>query len=244
MKEVVLVTGATSGIGREIVKILAPFYEVLIHYNQNYVEALKLKEQLETTYHRKFLIFKCDLSSEKEIDLMLERIYNEYPKIDILINNAGIAIDTLFEDKSKENFMKTLEINTIAPFLLSKKIGLEMRKNQYGIIINISSTNGIYTLYPESIDYDASKAGLISLTTNLANYLAPYVRVNTICPGWIKTDMNKNLSSEFIANERKKILLARFGEPKEVAEVVKFLISAKASYINNSIIRVDGGKKC
>ncbi len=244
MKEVVLVTGATSGIGREIVKILAPFYEVLIHYNQNYVEALKLKEQLETTYHRKFLIFKCDLSSEKEIDLMLERIYNEYPKIDILINNAGIAIDTLFEDKSKENFMKTLEINTIAPFLLSKKIGLEMRKNQYGIIINISSTNGIDTLYPESIDYDASKAGLISLTTNLANYLAPYVRVNTICPGWIKTDMNKNLSSEFIANERKKILLARFGEPKEVAEVVKFLISAKASYINNSIIRVDGGKKC
>ncbi len=244
MKEVVLVTGATSGIGREIVKILAPFYEVLIHYNQNYVEALKLKEQLETTYHRKFLIFKCDLSSEKEIDFMLERIYNEYPKIDILINNAGIAIDTLFEDKSKENFMKTLEINTIAPFLLSKKIGLEMRKNQYGIIINISSTNGIDTLYPESIDYDASKAGLISLTTNLANYLAPYVRVNTICPGWIKTDMNKNLSSEFIANERKKILLARFGEPKEVAEVVKFLISAKASYINNSIIRVDGGKKC
>ena len=244
MKEVVLVTGATSGIGREIVKILAPFYEVLIHYNQNYVEALKLKEQLETTYHRKFLIFKCDLSSEKEIDLMLERIYNEYPKIDILINNAGIAIDTLFEDKSKENFMKTLEINTIAPFLLSKKIGLEMRKNQYGIIINISSTNGIDTLYPESIDYDASKAGLISLTTNLANYLAPYVRVNTICPGLIKTDMNKNLSSEFIANERKKILLARFGEPKEVAEVVKFLISAKASYINNSIIRVDGGKKC
>ena len=194
MKEVVLVTGATSGIGREIVKILAPFYEVLIHYNQNYVEALKLKEQLETTYHRKFLIFKCDLSSEKEIDLMLERIYNEYPKIDILINNAGIAIDILFEDKSKENFMKTLEINTIAPFLLSKKIGLEMRKNQYGIIINISSTNGIDTLYPESIDYDASKAGLISLTTNLANYLAPYVRVNTICPGWIKTDMNKNLS--------------------------------------------------
>ena len=244
MKEVVLVTGATSGIGREIVKILAPFYEVLIHYNQNYVEALKLKEQLETTYHRKFLIFKCDLSSEKEIDLMLERIYNEYPKIDILINNAGIAIDTLFEDKSKENFMKTLEINTIAPFLLSKKIGLEMRKNQYGIIINISSTNGIDTLYPESIDYDASKAGLISLTTNLANYLAPYVRVNTICPGWIKTDMNKNLSSEFIANERKKILLARFGEPKEVEEVVKFLISVKASYINNSIIRVDGGKKC
>ena len=205
---------------------------------------MRLKEQLETTYHRKFLIFKCDLSSEKEIDLMLERIYNEYPKIDILINNAGIAIDTLFEDKSKENFMKTLEINTIAPFLLSKKIGLEMRKNQYGIIINISSTNGIDTLYPESIDYDASKAGLISLTTNLANYLAPYVRVNTICPGWIKTDMNKNLSSEFIANERKKILLARFGEPKEVAEVVKFLISAKASYINNSIIRVDGGKKC
>ena len=119
-----------------------------------------------------------------------------------------------------------------------------MKDNKNGIIINISSTNGIDTPYIESIDYDTSKAGLISLSNNLANYLAPYVRVNTICPGWINTSMNKELDNEFKCNEEDKILLGRFGNPIEVASVVKFLISDEASYINNSIIRVDGGKKC
>ena len=116
--------------------------------------------------------------------------------------------------------------------------------NKYGVIINISSTNGIDTPYIESVDYDASKAGLISLSNNLANYLAPYVRVNTICPGWINTNMNKNLDKEFINKEENKILLGRFGNPNEVAELVFFLVSDNASYINNSIIRIDGGKKC
>ena len=154
------------------------------------------------------------------------------------------AVDTLFEDKTKDNFMKTLDINLIAPFLLCKKIGPKMVDNKYGIIINISSTNGIDTPYIESIDYDASKAGLISLSKNLANYFAPYVRVNTICPGWVNTEMNKNLDSDFISKEENKILLGRFANPREVANLVEFLISDKANYINDSIIRIDGGIKC
>jgi 3-oxoacyl-[acyl-carrier protein] reductase len=140
--------------------------------------------------------------------------------------------------------MKTLDINLVAPFLLCKKIGPKMVDNKYGIIINISSTNGIDTPYIESIDYDASKAGLISLSKNLANYFAPYVRVNTICPGWVNTEMNKNLDSDFISKEEDKILLDRFANPREVANLVEFLISDKASYINDSIIRIDGGIKC
>ena len=187
---------------------------------------------------------KSNLNNEEEIDNMLKVIYDRYNNMDVLINNAGIAIDSLFEDKTKENFIKVLDTNLVAPFLLSKKIGLKMKDNKNGIIINISSTNGIDTPYIESIDYDASKAGLISLSNNLANYLAPYVRVNTICPGWINTSMNKELDNEFKCNEEDKILLGRFGNPIEVASVVKFLISDEASYINNSIIRVDGGKKC
>ena len=161
-----------------------------------------------------------------------------------LINNAATTCDTLFEDKTKDNFMNTLDINLVAPFLLCQKIGPKMKENRYGVIINISSTNGIDTPYIESVDYDASKAGLISLSNNLANYLAPYVRVNTICPGWINTNMNKNLDKEFINKEENKILLGRFGNPNEVAELVFFLVSDNASYINNSIIRIDGGKKC
>lgn len=244
MKKVVLITGCSSGIGREISLSLVDNYEVILHYNNNYEEIIKLKNIIDKKTNKDTLIVKCDLTKEEEINTMLEEIYKRYNKIDILVNNAATAIDTLFEDKTKENFLKILDTNLVAPFLLIKKIGIKMKENKYGVIINISSTNGIDTPYIESLDYDASKAGLISLSNNIANYLAPYVRVNTICPGWINTEMNKNLDKEFIDKEKEKILLNRFGEPTEVAELVKFLISDKATYINNSIIRIDGGKKC
>ena len=201
-------------------------------------------DKLDKLYNTDVLVVKCNLAKEEEIDNMLRIIYDRYDKIDILINNAATTCDTLFEDKTKDNFMNTLDINLVAPFLLCQKIGPKMKENGYGVIINISSTNGIDTPYIESVDYDASKAGLISLSNNLANYLAPYVRVNTICPGWINTNMNKNLDKEFINKEENKILLGRFGNPNEVAELVFFLVSDNASYINNSIIRIDGGKKC
>lgn len=244
MRKTVLITGSSSGIGKEIARVLAKDYDVILHYNNGYESAKLLKEELDEKYNRDYLMVKCDLSKEVEIDNMLNTIYKRYNSIDILINNAGIAIDTLFEDKTKDNFMKILDINLIAPFLLCKKIGPKMKENKYGVIINISSTNGIDTTYIESLDYDASKAGLISLSKNLANYFAPYVRVNTICPGWVNTEMNSNLDNDFIKNEEDKILLGRFANPEEIANLVEFLISDKASYINNSIIRIDGGIKC
>ena len=244
MSKVVLVTGSSLGLGREIIRLLAGNYEVILHYNNSYNDALSVKEEIDKKYNKDVMMVKCDLSKEEEIDTMLENIYNKYDKIDVLVNNAAVAIDTCFEDKTKDIFMKTLEVNLIAPFLLSKKIGHRMKEKKDGVIINISSTNGIDTYYPESLDYDASKAGLINLSHNLANYLAPYVRVNTVCPGWMNTSMNKDLDSEFKRQEEDKILLGRFGQAEEVAKVIKFLISDNASYINDSILRVDGGKKC
>ena len=238
---VVLVTGSSKGIGRETIKKFASEgYDVVIHYNKSESEALSLQKEIEK-YNVKSLVIKCDLTNEEEIKEMVNKIRNEFNTIDVLINNAGIAIDTTFEDKNKDNFMKILDVNLIAPFLLSRLVGDIMYDNKSGVIINIASTNGIDTNYVESLDYDASKAALISLTHNLAAHYAPYVRVNEICPGWVNTPMNENLDEDFIKEEQSKILLNRFAEASEIADAI-YNISI-SSYINDSIIRVDGGER-
>ena len=240
----VLVTGSSRGLGKAVILEYAKNgYDVVINYNNSKEEAFELKSYVESNYKVKALVIKCDISKEEEIDSMIDEIYKEFNHLDVLVNNASIDSDQAFELKTKNEFMKTLEVNLVGTYLLSKKIGLKMLEEKKGNIINISSTNGIDTTYPESIDYDASKAGVISLNHNLANYFAPYIRVNTICPGWINTDMNKDLEEEFKERELKKILLNRFAEKEEMANLVYFLGTDKASYINDSIIRIDGGVK-
>ena len=240
----VLVTGSSRGLGKAIIlEYASNGYDVVINYNNSKEETLKLKDYVESTFKVKALVIKCDISKESDIDSMIEAIYQEFGHLDVLVNNASIDSDQDFELKTKNDFMKTIEVNLVGTYLVSKKVGLKMLERKKGTIINISSTNGIDTPYPESIDYDASKAGVISLTHNLANYFAPYIRVNTICPGWINTDMNKDLDEDFIKEELDKILLGRFAEPSEIANLAYFLGTDKASYINDSIIRIDGGVK-
>ena len=140
--------------------------------------------------------------------------------------------------------MRILEVNTFGTFNVSRIFGEEMKKHSGGCIINIASTNGIDTYYEYSLDYDASKAGVINMTHNLANHFAPDIRVNCVCPGWINTPMNKDMDEEFRKQEEDKILLHRFAEVDEIASLVYFLSTDEASYINDSIIRIDGGKKC
>lgn len=233
MEKIVLITGGTSGLGYATVKKLENC-KIILTYNNNALKAESMKSE-------NIDVFKCDMTSENDIKNLYNYVVEKYGYIDVLINNAAIAIDTLYEDKTKENFIKTLDTNLIGPFLLSRYFGDLMYQRKSGKIINISSTNGIDTNYPMSLDYDASKAGLISLTRNLALQYAPYVLVNAVAPGWINTEMNKNLDNDFIDNETKKILLNRFAEPEEIANVIKFLVSDDASYINNTVIRVDGG---
>lgn len=238
----VLVTGASKGIGEQIAyKFASIGYNVIINYNTDEINALRIKKDIENQYNVKAIAIKCDVSKEEEVKKMVETSINEFGKIDCLVNNAGIAIDTLFEDKTVENFRKILDVNLIGAFIVSKYVGIHMLERNFGKIINISSTNGIDTFYPMSLDYDASKAGVISLTHNLAKQYAPYINVNAIAPGWVETDMNKNLDKEFIEEENSKIFLNRFGKPEEIANVVAFLASDEASYINGEIIRVDGG---
>lgn len=234
---VVLVTGSSKGIGREtIIKYAKEGYDVVINYNNSKEEALLLEEEIKKC-KVKSLCIKADVSNEEEVINMINIIKEEFNTLDVLINNAGISIDTTFEDKTVDNFRRILDVNLIGTFLVSKYASKIMNK---GVIINVSSTNGIDTVYPESLDYDASKAGVISLTHNLAKQFAPNIRVNAICPGWVKTEMNKELDNEFIDNELSKIKLNRFAEPSEIADAI-YNISI-CTYINDSIIRVDGGE--
>ena len=236
----IIITGGTKGIGKAIALTLAKEkHNLILTYVNDDASALQLKKELEQ--HTNILILKSNVTKEEEVIKLLDIAVSKFNNIDVLINNAGISIDTTLEDKTVDNFKKILEVNLIGPFLTSKYIGGYMFKNKKGKIINISSTNGIDTYYKESLDYDASKAGLNSLTHNFANIYAPFVTVNAIACGWVDTDMNKDMDIEFRNKQLNKILLNRFANPSEIANVVNYLIND--TYINNSIIRVDGGVK-
>lgn len=242
-KKCVLVTGSSIGLGASIIRKYASMgYNTVITYNSHKDEAIELQKEIKDKYNAESLVIKCDISKEEDIETLKNEIINKFNKLDVLVNNASIAIDTTFSDKTKENYMKILEVNLVGTFLVSKIMSTIMSDNSS--IINISSTNGIDTYYEYSLDYDSSKAGIINLSHNLANYLSPKIRVNTICPGWINTPMNKDMDMEFRKQEEDKILLKRFAEPSEIANLVYFISSIDASYINDSVIRIDGGKKC
>ena len=240
MKKTVLVTGASKGIGAACIKKFASLgYDVIIHYHTSEKEAFALKEKIEKMYSVKALCVKADLEQEKEILSMVEKIKDNFSKVDVLVNNAAFCLDSLFDEKTKENFMKTLDVNVIGTFLVSKYIKELMIE---GSMINITSTNGIDTYYPMCLDYDASKSAIISLTHNLALQYAPTIRVNAVAPGWVATENEmKDLTEDYIKLEEEKIFINRIGKPEEIANVVAFLASDEASYINNAVIRVDGG---
>ena len=235
-----LVTGATSGIGRAICCELAKLNcNIIIHFNSNEEKANLLKEELISKYSVKCMTIKCNLESESEIN----NLFEEIKFVDILVNNASLELNSDLLDKTKESFNKTLNINLVAPFLLSKHYGKIMYDNKWGRIINISSNNALDKYDPVTLEYDASKTGLISLTHNLAKYFRPYVSVNAVCPGWIMSDkvksLNDNLDGMLELEESKNILKQRFGEVDEVARLVAFL--CLNDYINNETIRIDGG---
>ena len=173
---------------------------------------------------------------------MVDSIEKELGGVDILVNNAGIDLPNLFDKKTAADFRKVLDVNLIGAFLTSKRVAGHMITQKWGRIINISSTNGINTYYPMGLEYDASEAALISLTHNLAIQFAPYVNVNAIAPGLINTENEiADYDEDFMQAELAKILKRRIGEAREVAQLVKFLVSEAADYINNTVIRIDGG---
>lgn len=245
MNKVVLVTGGAQGIGKAIVLELAKnHYDVVINYLTSNKAAALLEEEIKKNYDVRVMTIQADVSKEEEVDAMISLIEKKWGGVDILINNAAVDLSNLFHLKTADEFRKTLDVNVVGAFNCSKRVYRHMLDQEYGRIINISSTNGINTYYPMCIDYDASKAALISLTHNLAFEYGPYINVNAIAPGFIGTDNELDgYDEEFLKEEQEKIMVNRHGKPEEVAYLVKFLISDEANFINNTIIRIDGGQK-
>ena len=225
----VLITGGSSGLGKELVKCFNDNgYNVYFTYFKNKPQNPKNS-------------FYCDLSNEEDINKLLDKL----PNIDILINNSSVEFNTDFYLKNKKDFLYTLDVNLIGPFLLSRELGRRMYDRKYGKIINISSNNSINKYDSSTIEYDASKAGINILTKVLAKEFAPNVLVNAVAPGWILTDKVKKLdnllNNKLSEEESKKILLNRFAECEDITNLVLFLASDKCNYINGEIIRIDGG---
>ena len=244
MNKVVLITGGAKGIGRAIaIELAKNNYDVVINFLTSKTEAMSLQKDIIDKYGVKCLTIQADVSKEDEVDQMVKQVEDELGGVDILINNAAIDLSNMFNLKTADEFRKTLDVNVIGAYNCSKRVYKHMLDNKFGRIINISSTNGINTYYPMCFDYDASKAALNSLTHNLAIQFAPYVNVNAIAPGFIGTKSElEGYEEEFLKQEEEKILVGRYGNPEEVAHLVKFLISEEANYINNAIIRIDGGQ--
>ncbi len=217
----VLVTGGARGLGLAIsLYYLKMGHSVVVNYNNSDEMALKLKSE----YGDRVSIVKADVSNEDDV----KRMFDALGKLDVVVNNAGIAKDSDPMEKSAEEFLEVIKVNLLGTFLVSKYAVNHVDK---GCIVNISSTNALDTYYPESMDYDASKAGVISLTHNFSLYLKDRdIRVNVVCPDWIDTDMNLEMDEEY------KKSLGVFLKPEEVAKVV-YDVSVDKS-VNDVVIRV------
>ncbi len=239
MKRKVLVTGGARGIGRSIVEKFAQNgFDVVLTYLESETEAKKVKADFENCYGVVVDIYKLDIREEKEI----EKLFNELDGLDVLVNNAAFNDDKDPFLKSQYDFMNILKVNLVGPFLMAK-CAYPLLKERHGNVVNIASTNGIDTMYKESLDYDVSKAGLIHLTKSLASFFDGEVRVNAVAPGWVETEKTADINPKFKREEEEKIVEKRFARAEEVANVVYFVAKEEASYVNGAVLRVDGGVK-
>ena len=222
MKKIALITGCAKGIGKEIALELArDGYDIIGTYNTSNTLINELKTRIEAI-GVKFYTYKLDLLNEDEIDVFCNGIKKEFKNIDVLVNNAALSIDNNFIDITSSNFKDILQVNLISPFLLIQKLHSIMNN---GVIINISSTDGINTYSKLNIDYSASKAGLINMTKSLALELEN-IRIYAICPNWVNTESIKEMNQDYLKEELKRIGQKNLIEPKSVALKVINLIES------------------
>ena len=239
MPKTVIVTGASRGIGAAIVNLLAKEnYNIILNYNKSEEIAKKIKEEF-TIQGKNVEIFKADVSKREEVKKLVEFAIEKFGKIDVLINNAGISQSKLFTDITDEDWNNMIQTNLTSAFYTSQETVANMINNKSGCIINISSIWGLVGASCE-VHYSVAKAGLDAMTKSLAKELGlSNIRVNSIAPGIINTDMNKNLTNEELAEIINEIPLNKIGYPQSITNCVKWLI--EDDYTTGQIISINGG---
>lgn len=238
----VLITGASRGIGREIALKFASVggYNIVLNYNQNEKKALEVASEVEKLGCR-YLLCKANVAEEIEVKQMVTEALKTFGKIDVLVNNAGVALSKLFQSTSGEEVAKVFGVNTFGVINCSKAVVPNMIENKAGKIINISSIWGRVGASMETI-YSASKGAVISFTLALAKELAPSnISVNCVCPGVIDTDMLNEYNEVDKQELKNQTPLMRLGTPEDVANAVYFLASGGSNFITGQVITVDGG---
>lgn len=240
-KKTVLITGGTTGIGKAIaLEFAKEGYNIAINYRSQTENMEKLKKEIETN-NIKCIYVKADVSKFEETENMVKETIDEYGKIDVLVNNAGITQDALLMRMKEEAFRQVIDVNLVGTFNVTKNVVPYMVKRRSGRIINISSVVGEVGNAGQS-NYAASKAGIIGFTKSLAKELSSRgILVNAVAPGFIETKMTRHLPEKVREEILKQIPLGKMGTPTEVANVVKFLASEDSSYITGQIINIDGG---
>ncbi len=236
-----IITGATRGIGRGIAETFAKNGANVIF---TYSSSSDLAKEIENELSREGVIvkgYKSDASNFNDCENLINKIVNDFPVIDILINNAGITIDNLLMRMKEEDFDKVISINLKSVFNMTKAIQRTMLKQRFGSIINMSSVVGVKGNAGQS-NYAASKAGIIGFSKSIALELGSRnIRCNVIAPGFIETEMTEVLDDKVVQEWRDSIPLKRGGTPKDIANVCLWLGSDMSSYVTGQTIHVNGG---
>lgn len=235
MSKVILVTGASRGIGKAIaIQLALNNYTVIANYNKSIQQAELLKEK-----YSNIEIYQADVSKRNEVNKMIQYCINKYGKIDVLINNAGIDQEKMFQDITDYDWNTIINNNLYSVFCTTQEVIQNMLANKSGCIINISSIYGIHGGSCASA-YSVSKAGIDGLTKSLAKELGPSgIRINSIAPGCINTDMNKFLSERDLDIIKNETPLQQIGEGLDIARCVQWLIEDQ--FTTGQIITIDGG---
>ena len=241
MNKLALITGGTRGIGKQIALTFAKDgYNIAINYRTENDDLKNIKKEIEANNVKCFSV-QGDVTKFEDCEKFVKQIVEEFGKIDVLVNNAGITRDTLLMRMKEEDFKQVIDTNLVGTFNVTKNVISYMMKARNGRIINISSVVGISGNAGQT-NYAASKAGIIGFTKSLAKEVASRnITVNAVAPGFIETQMTAVLKEDIKEEIAKKIPLKRMGTPQDVANVVKFLASSDSSYITGQVIHIDGG---